>query len=93
MGDCTSGQGLLSAETASKKVPVSFRIGDCCAGSFSYSSGPKEGAPGASLKGRLLYIGWIKVDGETVYEAKLRDAAPAEQQGTDQRDDSDQPAA
>lgn len=54
---------------------MSFRIGDCCAGSFSYSSGPKEGAPGASLKGRLLYIDWIKVDGENVYEAKPRDAA------------------
>ncbi|MGM3426016.1 MULTISPECIES: STY4534 family ICE replication protein [Pseudomonas] len=83
----------IEAETANKKVLVSFRIGDCWADSFTYSSGPKQGTPGASLKGRLLYIGWIKVDGETVYEAKPRDAAPAEQQGTDQGDDSDQSAA
>lgn len=83
----------IEAETANKKVLVSFRIGDCWADPFTYSSGPKQGQHGASLKGRLLYIGWIKVDGETVYEAKPRDAAPAEQQGTDQGDDSDQSAA
>lgn len=83
----------IEAEKANKKVLVSFRIGDCWADSFTYSSGPKQGTPGASLKGRLLYIGWIKVDGETVYEAKPRDTAPAEQQGTDQGDDSDQSAA
>lgn len=81
------------AVNAEKKVLVSFRIGDCWADPFTYSSGPKQGQHGASLKGRLLYIGWIKVEGEFVYEAKPRDAAPAEQQGTDQGDDSDQSAA
>jgi hypothetical protein len=83
----------IEAETANKKVLVSFRIGDCWADPFTYSSGPKQGQHGASLKGRLLYIGWIKVEGEFVYEAKPRDAAPAEQQGTDQGDDSGQSAA
>ncbi|KTT49686.1 hypothetical protein SB11R_10140 [Pseudomonas oryzihabitans] len=83
----------IEAVNAEKKVLVSFRIGDCWADPFTYSSGPKKGTPGASLKGRLLYIGWIKVDGEYVYQAKPRDAASAEQQGTDQGDDSDQSAA
>ncbi|WP_273805844.1 MULTISPECIES: STY4534 family ICE replication protein [unclassified Pseudomonas] len=83
----------IEAVNAEKKVLVSFRIGDCWADPFTYSSGPKQGQHGASLKGRLLYIGWIKVEGEFVYEAKPRDAAPAEQQGTDQGDDSDQSAA
>lgn len=83
----------IEAVNAEKKVLVSFRIGDCWADPFTYSSGPKQGQHGASLKGRLLYIGWIKVDGEFVYEAKPRDAASAEQQGTDQGDDSDQSAA
>ncbi|KTS74648.1 hypothetical protein NS274_18860 [Pseudomonas oryzihabitans] len=71
----------IEAVNAEKKVLVSFRIGDCWADPFTYSSGPKKGTPGASLKGRLLYIGWIKVEGETVYEAKPREAAPAAPQG------------
>lgn len=83
----------IEAVNAEKKVLVSFRIGDCWADPFTYSSGPKQGQHGASLKGRLLYIGWIKVDGEFVYEAKPRDTASAEQLGTDQGDDSDQSVA
>lgn len=67
------------AVSAEKKVLVSFRIGDIWADAFTYEKGDKKGQPGASLKGRLLFIGWIKVDGETVYEAKPRDAeTPAE---------------
>jgi len=83
----------IEAVNAEKKVLVSFRIGDCWADPFTYSSGPKQGQHGASLKGRLLYIGWIKVEGEFVYEAKPRDAAPAEQQGKDQGNEGDQSAA
>ncbi|WP_282282412.1 STY4534 family ICE replication protein [Pseudomonas sp. PS02302] len=83
----------IEAVNAEKKVLVSFRIGDCWADPFTYSSGPKQGQHGASLKGRLLYIGWIKVEGEFVYEAKPRDAASAEQQGTDQGNEGDQSAA
>jgi len=64
------------AVTAGKKVLVSFRIGDIWADAFTYEKGEKKGQPGASLKGRLLFIGWIKVDGETVYEAKPKDANP-----------------
>lgn len=71
----------MEAVNAEAKVLVSFRIGDCWADPFTYSSGPKQGQHGASLKGRLLYIGWIKVEGETVYEAKPREAAPAAPQG------------
>lgn len=67
------------AVSAEKKVLVSFRIGDIWADAFTYEKGEKKGQPGASLKGRLLFIGWIKVDGETVYEAKPREAdTPAE---------------
>jgi hypothetical protein len=67
------------AVTAEKKVLVSFRIGDLWADAFTYEKGDKKGQPGASLKGRLLFIGWIKVDGETVYESAPREAdLPAE---------------
>ncbi|MHB9797914.1 STY4534 family ICE replication protein [Pseudomonas sp. MT3] len=79
------------AVDAGKKVLVSFRIGDIWADAFTYEKGEKQGQPGASLKGRLLFIGFIKVDGETVYEAKPKDSvdqAP-QQDGTA----SDAPAA
>ncbi|WP_252090649.1 STY4534 family ICE replication protein [Pseudomonas sp. MWU13-3659] len=58
------------AVEAKKKVLVSFRIGDIWADAFTYDKGDKKGQSGASLKGRLLFIGWIKVDGKLVYEAK-----------------------
>jgi len=50
-------------------------------GCFTYEKGDKKGQPGASLKGRLLFIGWIKVDGQTVYEAKPREVEPVVEDG------------
>ncbi|MBX6418814.1 DUF3577 domain-containing protein, partial [Pseudomonas syringae pv. tomato] len=44
---------------------------------FTYGSGDKQGQTGVSLKGRLLYLAWIKVDGETVYQAPLKEEAHA----------------
>ena len=79
-----------AAVDAGKKVLVSFRIGDIWADSFTYEKGDKQGQPGASLKGRLLFIGWIKVDGETVYQAKPKDSAePSSDQEGGAVDDSD----
>lgn len=72
------------AVSAAKKVLVSFRIGDIWSDAFIYEKGDKKGQPGASLKGRLLFIGWIKVDGEMVYEAKPKDTA--EPQGNQEHD-------
>ncbi|MBI6855912.1 DUF3577 domain-containing protein [Pseudomonas cichorii] len=69
------------AVDAGKKVLVSFRIGDIWADVFTYTSGPKQGQTSASLKGRLLYLAWIKVEGETVYEAKPKDQADASSDG------------
>ncbi|WP_248767855.1 STY4534 family ICE replication protein [Pseudomonas sp. MWU12-2345] len=67
-----------------KKVLVSFRIGDIWPDTFTYDKGDKIGKTGVSLKGRLLFIGWVKVDGETVYEAKPREVAIAAEQGQEQ---------
>lgn len=67
------------AVEAGKKVLVSFRVGDIWADAFTYEKGERKGQPGASLKGRLLFIGFIKVDGETVYEAKPREASSSQQ--------------
>jgi len=65
------------AEAAGKKVLVGFRVGDLWVDTFVYDRGEKKGQTGASLKGRLLYISWIKVDGEMVYQAPAK-SEPAE---------------
>lgn len=57
------------AVDAGKKVLVGFTIGDIYTETFTYAAGPKKGETGVTLKGRLLRISWIKVDGETVYQA------------------------
>jgi hypothetical protein len=60
---------------------LSFRIGDLWIDPFLYEKGDKQGQPGASLKGRLLFIDWIKVNGKLEYKAPARQEAiaPAEQ--------------
>ena len=59
---------------------------------FTYSKGKRAGEQGVSFKARLLFVGWIKVDGKLVYKAEPK---PTE---TDDRDPevpvtSDAPAA
>ncbi|MBB6290585.1 uncharacterized protein DUF3577 [Pseudomonas sp. SJZ103] len=66
----------MDAVKAEKKVLLSFRIGDLWIDPFLYEKGDKQGQPGASLKGRLLFIDWIKVNGKFEYKA------PARQEGT-----------
>jgi hypothetical protein len=74
----------MDAVQAEKKVLLSFRIGDLWIDPFLYERGDKQGQPGASLKGRLLFIDWIKVNGTLEYKAPARQeaTAPAEQAPT-----------
>lgn len=74
----------MDAVNAEKKVLLSFRIGDLWIDQFLYEKGVKQGQPGASLKGRLLFIDWIKVNGTFEYKAPARQeaTAPAEQAPT-----------
>ncbi|MDH1440365.1 STY4534 family ICE replication protein [Pseudomonas sp. GD03721] len=65
------------AVQADKKVLLSFRIGDLWVDPFLYEKGDRQGQPGASLKGRLLFIEWIKVDGQLLYKAPARQQATA----------------
>lgn len=67
----------MDAVKAEKKVLLSFRIGDLWIDPFLYEKGDKQGQPGASLKGRLLFIDWIKVDGTFEYKAPARQEATA----------------
>lgn len=52
------------------KVLMGFRLGDLWTDLFRYSHGEKAGKTGVSLKARLLFISWIKVDGQLVYQAR-----------------------
>src|SRR5699024_1438209 len=53
-----------------RKVLIGFRLGDLWTDTFTYAKGERAGETGVSLKARLLYIGFIKVDGATVYSAE-----------------------
>jgi len=61
------------------KVLIGFRVGDLWLDQFTYPADHKDpekaGKPGASLKARLLFISWIKIDGELVYKAERQDHA------------------
>ncbi len=72
------------AVKAERKVLIGFRLGDLWADTFTYSKGERAGQQGVSLKARLLFVSWIKVDGELVYKAEpkttddaTREEAPA----------------
>jgi hypothetical protein len=58
------------AVSADRKVLIGFRLGDLWSDIFTYTKGAKAGQQGVSLKGRLLFISWIKIDGDTVYKAQ-----------------------
>lgn len=69
---------LCQGEIAeNKRVLIGFRIGDLNPEIFTYDKGPKAGEQGISLKARLLFVSWVKVDGELVYRAPSKDDTPA----------------
>ncbi|TCL02198.1 STY4534 family ICE replication protein [Sodalis ligni] len=62
----------IDAVEAEKKVMIGFRLGDLWTDTFTYSKGKRAGEQGVSLKARLLFISWIKVDGKQVYKAEAK---------------------
>lgn len=72
------------AVEAEKKVMIGFRLGDLWTDIFTYSKGKRAGDQGVSLKARLLFVSWIKVDGKLVYKAEPK---PTE---ADDREDRDE---
>lgn len=62
----------IQAVDAEKKVMIGFRLGDLWTDIFTYSKGKNAGNPGVSLKARLLFVSWIKVDGQLVYKTEPR---------------------
>jgi len=65
-----------NAVKAKRKVLIGFRVGDLRLDQFTYPADyrdpEKAGKPGASLKARLLFISWIKIDGTLFYKAESR---------------------
>lgn len=59
----------MDAVDAEKKVLIGFNIGDIYPDLYEFNGETK-----VMLKGRLLRIDWIKVDGQNVYTAPKRDA-------------------
>jgi hypothetical protein len=55
-----------------RKVLINFRLGDMYIDTFIYAKGSRKGETGVSLKARLLYIGFIKIEGIKVYKAEQK---------------------
>lgn len=73
----------IDAVEAEKKVMIGFRLGDLWADTFTYSKGKRAGEQGVSLKARLLFVSWIKVDGVLKYKAEPK-PADSEQDAAEQ---------
>ncbi|MFK3776212.1 STY4534 family ICE replication protein [Pseudomonas sp. NPDC089406] len=74
---------------AERKVLIAFRIGDLWVDPFMYEKGERKGQPGASLKGRLIFIEWIKVDGQFSYRAPARTESAAAPEAEAEVDEAD----
>ncbi|PMR75323.1 STY4534 family ICE replication protein [Billgrantia endophytica] len=70
------------AVNAERKVLIGFRLGDMWTDIFTYSKGKRAGELGVSLKARLLFVSWIKVDGKLVYKAAPNLPRPSEREET-----------
>ena len=75
---------------AERKVLIAFRIGDLWVDAFTYEKGDRKGLPGASLKGRLIFIEWIKVNGQLTYKAPARQDATSAESPSDTVEDTPQ---
>ena len=57
---------LESDVAAEKSVIIGFRIADIYPEMFTFEKGDKKGQAGVSIKGRLLRVKFVKVDGVSV---------------------------
>lgn len=62
------------------KVLIAFRIGDICPEIFEYRKGERTGQQGISLKGRLLFISSLYINGSLVWAHETTAPEPAEPQ-------------
>ncbi len=57
---------LESDVAAERTVIIGFRIADIYPELFTFEKGDRKGQPGVSIKGRLLRIKFVKVNGEPI---------------------------
>lgn len=81
------------AVAAERKVLIGFRLGDLWADVFTYAKGKRAGQQGVSLKARLLFVSWIKIDGVEVYKAEPKVREEATEQPSDASADAPLPDA
>ena len=72
---------------AEPKILIGFKLGDLYPDLFTRTKGDRTGETAVSLKARLLFVNWAKVDGEKVYEAPRRE----ETDSADTNAQSDEP--
>lgn len=70
----------VDACTQKRKVLVGFTIGDAMPQIFTFQKGNRQGEQGVSMKGRLLSISWIKIDGVMVYKAEKKSPSDTQSQ-------------
>jgi hypothetical protein len=76
------------AVDAEKKVLIGFKLGDLRAEIFTYKSGDRKGEQGVSLKARLLFVSWIKIDGKIVYKAEPKGDGNERREDTPRADET-----
>lgn len=81
------------AVSADKKVLIGFTVGDIYPEIFEYKQGKRKGETGLSIKGRLLFVSFIKVDGDEVYRAEKQQADDTEAQDDDVQETPVKPEA
>jgi hypothetical protein len=82
-----------AAVNAKKKVLIGFKLGDLWVDSYPITNGENAGKTGFALKARLLFISWIKVNGEEVYRAEPKAKPEAESQQDKATGESEAPDA
>ncbi len=76
---------LIDASKANKQILAGFKIGDLYPETFIYKSESKKGQTGINLKAHLLYLSWVKIDGDTFY------TAPSKKVSSENNDDAPVP--
>ncbi|WP_342595600.1 STY4534 family ICE replication protein [Salinicola lusitanus] len=63
--------------TNEPKILIGFKLGDLYPDLFTRTKGDRAGETAVSLKARLLFVNWAKVEGDKVYESPRRDETPS----------------
>ncbi|EKT1260958.1 DUF3577 domain-containing protein [Salmonella enterica] len=71
-------ESCQDALSKKQRVLIAFNIGDIYPECFTYDKGEKKGQCGCGIKGRLIKITMIKIDGHEVYRENAADNQSAD---------------